>query len=140
VSLVLESYYLQSIRAGIALRSPLHDPEIVELAWRLPPEALILGERLKGISYEALAREVGSRTAYALRPIWVDALFARTLRREGVHALETLEGVPRLAALDLVSEKRLKVALAGDEQGGTMDYYPAWRALTTEAWLQARWA
>jgi asparagine synthetase B (glutamine-hydrolysing) len=137
-AVLLESRYLLSRRLGLAFRSPLIDPDVVELVWRLPPPMLLLGRRLKGLAYETLALELGAKLAASLGPVWVDRLFVRVLDHEGPAALAELGGTPRLSDLGVVDGSSVRVAVSGEVQRARMSYYPRWQVLAVEAWLQAR--
>jgi len=90
---------------------PLLDPELVELAFRMPPRLKVQGGRTKVLLKRVAARHVPKECVYRpkqgfsipiknwlgreLRPLTDELLSSDRLRREGLFRVETVERLRR---------------------------------------------
>jgi len=137
ISIAQESAFDLRARAGAALFSPLLDPDVVELLYRLPPRRLIAGGRAKSPARGVLSRYLGDLANAWPRTVYGNSLWAATIRTEGSRAWSASGGASLLEALGLVDPERLEAILTGEASPVSLsNLTAAGRALTLNSWLR----
>jgi asparagine synthase (glutamine-hydrolysing) len=119
-------------------RVPLLDPELIELAFRLPPDLKLHGGETKPLLKRVAARHVPRECVYRpkqgfsipiknwldgeLRPLVDDLLGSERIRREGLFQVETVERLRREHSAGLANHSHV-----------------LWSLLVFEDW-RSRWA
>jgi asparagine synthetase B (glutamine-hydrolysing) len=137
LSIAQELAFELQARAGAASLSPLLDPDVVELLYRLPPRQLIAGGRAKAPARDVLSRYLADLANSWPRTVYANSLWAETIRTEGSRAWSASGGASLVAELGLVDSERLEAILTG--AAGPISpsaRTAAWRALSLDSWLR----
>jgi asparagine synthetase B (glutamine-hydrolysing) len=137
LSIAQELAFELQARAGAASLSPLLDPDVVELLYRLPPRQLIAGGRAKAPARDVLSRYLADLANSWPRTVYANSLWTETIRTEGSRAWSASGGASLVAELGLVDSERLEAILtgaAGPISPSTRT--AAWRALSLDSWLR----
>lgn len=130
-----EAFELQTEPAP-PCRSPLLDPDVIELLHLLPPRLLTTGGRAKAPARDVLAGYLHDLADSWPRTVYGDSFWEATIVREGRQAWSNSGGVPLLADMGLVDHDQIMATLnGGAERSPLSDLRAAWRALSLESWL-----
>jgi asparagine synthase (glutamine-hydrolysing) len=123
--------------AGIAVRHPWRDPDLVAAVLALPPEAAFDAHLDRPAARRAMAGLVPDEVRLDDRKPHFNRLLEESLERDRAPARALLESAEVAAYLEPAALRDLAAALAGDpaarRPGWALD---AWRALTLECWLR----
>ncbi|MGI8429751.1 MAG: asparagine synthase-related protein [Solirubrobacteraceae bacterium] len=140
VAMDMEEVFENSREIGVPVRQPYVDADLVELLYRLAPEAHFSGGRDKGLARGMVAErfpELGfGRKRKILATSFSEALFTA----EGPRVWESLGSARALAELGVVDAKLLEDELAAGFASPSAGRYAArmWGMLSMEAWLRSR--
>jgi hypothetical protein len=137
LSIAQELAFEMEARTGAASRSPLLDPDVVGLLYRLPPRQLVAGGRAKAPARKVLTRYLPDLANSWPRTVYGDSVWTETIRREGDRAWSASGGAAVLSELGLVDSERLEAIFTG-AAGSTSpaDLTAAWRAMSLNSWLR----
>ncbi|HUF24466.1 MAG TPA: asparagine synthase-related protein [Vicinamibacterales bacterium] len=122
-----------AVAAGIDLRHPFYDRRLVELAFALPEDARLGGERNRAAMRTAMAPRLAPETAARVTKADPSRLLVEALRAADV---EPHLAVPSLARLGWVTPSEVARLVDRVRVGGQMEAgSPLWRVLGVEAWL-----
>ena len=127
-----------SMAASLEARVPFLDPNVVELAWRLPHALKVRHGDGKWVLREVLARHV-PRALFERPKMGFGVPIGEWLRGPLREWAETLLAAPRLAAGGLFDPVPVRAAWQAHLAGGENLQYQLWGILMFEAW-QERWA
>jgi asparagine synthetase B (glutamine-hydrolysing) len=134
----LEEHYELGQRAGVRLRHPFWDVDLVELLMRTPPTLLNGEGKAKGLVRQALANRFPELGFERQKKIGATSYFQSLVMREGPELWRAAEGARTLAALGLVNARALNASVdklfAGAEPGRL---YQVWEVLRLERWVRA---
>jgi len=139
VTMEYEEHYEFGRRFGVRLLHPYLDPDLVELLFRLPPEALIKGGRSKALVRQTLARRFPDLGFDRQRKLDASTFFRRTLVGEGSAGWQSIGGAKALQALGVLSAPEWETEfqnLRSNEQSLYM--YRIWLVLNLETWARTR--
>ena len=125
--------------------APLLDHRLWELAFRLPPEVLRLGEQNKGLLRVAMAGRLPEHIRLRPKLKTFDKHVEKGLGLLGAHKVSRLFRRPRLAELGLIDVRaflsayedycrRVRGSVDSPTQVGS---FPIWRTIAAELWLRA---
>lgn len=136
-SLELEETFDLASRAGVLLRHPLLDPDLVEFVCRTPPEFLMRDGQLKGALRAPLAARFPG-LGWDRRPKALATGFVHGLQRAARERVDQeLKGFPALSRLGLIDGRRAWQALDNPGEAG-MTSGQCWELLAVEAWINQR--
>ena len=142
VALTREEIHESGRSAGVALRAPFEDDEMVEILARVPPRRLLQGGRSKGLVREYLRHRadplggLGADLRHQ-RKVSFTGLFRDAVRLEAESCRDRLGGFRALAALDLVEPRALdRVVRRAHHLRTGAETLPLWSALVVESWLR----
>jgi asparagine synthetase B (glutamine-hydrolysing) len=136
LSIAQELAFELQARAATASLSPLLDPDVVELLYRLPPRQLIAGGRAKAPARHVLSRYLADLANSWPRTVYANSLWTETIRTEGSRAWSASAGASVVAEHGLADPERLGAILTGGASPvSPFDLNVAWRALSLDAWL-----
>ena len=134
-----EETFLVGRRAGIPIREPFWDPDLIELLVRVRPQARSAGGRTKVLVRRPLTRRFPDLGFDQQRKSWLGGALLEVLEREAGATLQAMGGFPTLAELGVVDREQARVfvddALAGRSPRGRIGW--AWELLNLEAWARA---
>jgi hypothetical protein len=127
-----EETFLVGRRAGIPIREPFWDSDLIELLVRVRPEARSAGGRTKVLVRRPLTRRFPELGFDQQRKSWLGGAFLEVLEREAGATLQAMGGFPTLAELGVVDREQARVfiddALAGRSPRGRIGW--AWSCST----------
>jgi asparagine synthetase B (glutamine-hydrolysing) len=133
-SLELEETFDLASRAGVRLRHPLLDPDLVEFVCQTPPDFFIRDGQLKGALRVPLAARF-PELGWDRRPKMLATEFVNDLQRSAREgANRELEGFPALSRLGLIDGRRAWQALENPLEAGVTSGR-CWELLAVEAWI-----
>lgn len=131
----LHTAHRRAARAGLALRMPLLDARVVEVAYAVPPEELLSAGECKTLFREAFADVLPASVRAVQAGRHFEAFVVDGLRRRRDYLRDLFEG-SRLEARGYVADGaavgRLQAFLDGDD-----DWLSTWRLFAAERWLRA---
>ncbi len=134
-----EETFLVGRRAGIPIREPFWDPDLIELLARVRPEARSAGGRTKVLVRRPLTRRFPDLGFDQQRKSWLGGPFLEVLEREASATIQAMGGFPTLAELGVIDREQARVfvddALAGRSPRARIGW--AWELLNLEAWARA---
>jgi asparagine synthetase B (glutamine-hydrolysing) len=135
----LEEHYEMGQRAGVRLRHPYWDVDLVELLMRTPPTLLNGKGKAKGLVRQALADRFPQLGFERQKKIGATSFFNSLVMREGPELWRAAEGARTLAELGIVNPHVLNASVdklfQGSEPGRL---YQVWEVLRLERWVRAR--
>jgi asparagine synthase (glutamine-hydrolysing) len=136
LSVANETAFELEARTGATSRSPLLDPDLLDLLYRVPSRRLIAGGRVKALAREALGPYLGDLVDTWPRTVYGNSLWTETIRREGHRAWSHSGGAPVLADLGIVDGGLLEGVLTRQARSPA-ELAAAWRALSLGSWFRA---
>ena len=134
-----EETFLVGRRAGIPIREPFWDPDLIALLVRVRPQARSAGGRAKALVRGPLTRRFPALGFDRQRKSWLGGALLSVLEREAGPARQALGGFPALVELGVVDREQVRVfiddVLAGRSHRARLGW--AWELLNLEAWVQA---
>ena len=124
-------------RIGVRFLYPYCDPDLVELLYRTPPQALNEGGRSKGLVRGTLARRFPDLGFERQRKVLATSFFESLLRREGPALVQAAGDFPALSTLGVVDGQATR-AFADDalkQPGARLNRI--WDVLILEAWARS---
>jgi asparagine synthetase B (glutamine-hydrolysing) len=138
VTLEAEDNYARASRAGVALRHPFLDPDVVRTLARTPPELLTRGGRSKGPIRNLVARELPGLGFEHQKKIVATPFTGEHLLDNVAVLWSDLGGLRCLAAHGLVDQDLLNSEVARIvEQRDTGAVHRLWYLMTLESWVRS---
>ena len=137
ISMEAEDTFEMGRRLGVRIGSPYWDADLIDLLYRVHPEALNRGGRSKGLVRETVARRFPHLGFGGQKKIAGSNYFAETVYSQWRQAWEKLGGVPALEGMGIVDSGRLKV-FAGKRlaSGRPQGSFQLWDILNLESWAR----
>ena len=138
-SLTTEDNFELGRRIGAAMCSPYWDADLIDLLYRVHPDALNRGGRSKGMVRQAMARRFPNLGFASQKKVVSINYFASTVRTEWRAQWERIGGLRVLPELGLVDPVAFK-AHADDvlARGVQRESFRIWDVLNLEVWARAR--
>jgi asparagine synthetase B (glutamine-hydrolysing) len=136
-SMETEDTFEMGRRLGVRIGAPYWDADLIDLLYRVHPEALNRGGRSKGLVRESVARRFPRLGFGGQKKIIAVNYFAETVYSQWRQAWEKSGGVPALESMGIVDSGRLKVFAGGLlASGKPRGSFPLWDVLNLETWAR----
>ena len=126
-----------AMSVGLETRAPFLDPEVVALAWRLPPEMKVRGEVTKQLIRRVLARHVPPELTERPKVGFTVPLHAWLTGGLKSWAEELLDPV-HIRSQGLLDAGKVGAAWRALQSGDSGLGQPIWTVLMLQSWLAAR--
>lgn len=136
-SLEHEEWFQAYGPAGIEVRHPFYDADLVEFLFRVPPENLISAGRSKGLVRDTLARRFPRLGFEAQKKVEASAYFRDALQAQAPRLWREFGDLWALRELGIVDPAKVPDP-ASFGAGAYRDQFNLWLLLNTEAWLRPR--
>jgi asparagine synthase (glutamine-hydrolysing) len=138
VSMDLEEHYELGRRAGVRLRHPYWDVDLVELLMRTPPSLLNGKGKSKGLVRQALSDRFPQLGFERQKKIGATSYFQNLVLKEGPELWRAAEGARTLVKLGIVNADALNARVAKLFAGAEpARLYEVWEVLRLERWVRA---
>jgi len=141
ISMDLEEQYELGQRAGVRLRHPYWDVDLVDFLMRTPPSLLNGKGRSKGLVREALASRFPALGFESQKKVTAAPFYTRLARTEMPELWRAAGGARALAKLGVLDPGELDVYLERIFTGAEPDrrLHIAWEVLRLEKWVRAHY-
>ena len=140
ISMDLEEHFELGQRAGVRLRHPYWDVDLVELLMRTPPNLLNGKGKAKGLVRQTLANRFPSLGFERQKKVNASSYFQDLVMREGPELWRAAGGARALAALGIVDPHALNSNVNRMFAGAEPKHlYRVWEVLPLERWVRARY-
>jgi len=134
----LEEHYELGRRAGVRLRHPYWDADLVEFLMRTPPTLLNGKGKAKGLVRETLADRFPALGFERQKKVGATSFFHNLVLKEGPELWRASGGSPALAALGIVNPVLLNSSFERLFAGESGRLYQVWEVLRLEKWVRAQ--
>lgn len=136
-SMEAEGTFEMGRRLGVRIGAPYWDADLIDLLYRVHPEALNRGGRSKGLVRASVARRFPHLGFGGQKKIMAGNYFAETVYSQWRQAWEKLGGVPALEGMGIVDSGRLKAFSGGLlASGRPRGSFQLWDVLNLESWAR----
>lgn len=135
----IENKFAMGEAIGAKFFEPYWDADLIDLLYRTPPEILNRGGLAKGLVHQIVREALPSFTVPKQKKIALNVFYRKRVHEEASGVWRAAGGVPALARMGLVDEKKFAVLVermlaAGD----TGDLWLIPHVLSVDAWARAR--
>ena len=134
-----EETFLVGQRAGVPIREPFWDPDLIDLLVRVRPEARSAGGLAKALERRPLSRRFPDLGFDKQRKSNLGVALLSVLEAEAAAARRAMGGLPTLVDLGVIDRNQVRVllddALAGRSHRARLGW--AWELFNLEAWARA---
>ena len=139
VSMELEEVFQNGSHLGVRMMQPYWDPDLVDLLYRIPPEALTRGGRAKGLVRDTLARRFPNLGLENQKKVIATRYFTSLMVGEGRAIWDEMGGPQGLIELGILDGKRIEAAAkALFAKADARAANRIWNILNLEAWVRPR--
>lgn len=134
-----EEQFESGRRTGVAIVSPLLDPDLVELMLRVPQEVLHRGGMTKALLRDPAVRRFPELGFGRQRKLGATTLSRSFIKEQARATLRGLGGLRRLDELGIVEPAKFETWLEADlRKERSLDNIRIWFALGLESWARSR--
>ena len=135
-SMELEETFEMGKILGVRFLHPFWDADVVDLLYRTPPELLIRRGRAKGLVRETVARRFPHLGLERQKKVASTSFFESVLRREVPGLWRASGGVPALATLRIVDDKKVRAMVGASlREDSRESLMRVWELLNFDAWV-----
>jgi len=137
LGVLMEEWFADGRGHGVQLHEPLLDPDLLELLYIVPPEALIHEAQAKWLARSTLAGRVAGLVPHWPTPVYADRFWLSCMAQEGPATWRRLGGVETLADLGVIDPEGFDQAVRlAFSTGSFHTATQVWAAWTLETWLR----
>ena len=139
VSMEMEEVFENGRSMDMRILMPYWDPDLVDLLYRVPPDALNGGDRAKALVRQTLASRFNGLGLDRQKKVIASRYFTSVMLRQGARVWDRLGGAKALAEIGLVDPIRLdgfaRRAFASNDVRAANRI---WKVLNLESWVRKR--
>ncbi|HVT44383.1 MAG TPA: asparagine synthase-related protein [Thermoanaerobaculia bacterium] len=137
LSVESEELFEHARRAGLAIRFPYLDADLVDLLYRTPPEHLNRGDRSKALARESIRRRFPQLGIDRQKKVSSSDFFLEIMSEHGLAQLQRIRGPEILADLGVISPQQfLRSMRKAVEEGDRRGLGSLHGVLMVESWLR----